>query len=195
MGRELTQEIVQRIAARLVSESGEVAPLSIPVVPAAAPVAAPTPPPEAPAETAPVEEEEDDVIVSDDAYVDTPLCTSCNECTKINSQLFEYDGNKQAFIKNASAGAFKDLVTAAEKCPVIVFGCSYAGQLAAYFRLKYPHITIGAVGSSAPVFDNDGIIDYEDNCQFAWNPDQLDFDGDGLGNACDSEPGQPPAWH
>lgn len=34
----------------------------------------------------------------------------------------------------------------------IVFGCSYAGNLAAWFRLKYPHIAnTGSVASSAPI--------------------------------------------
>ncbi|KAL2943434.1 Lysosomal Pro-X carboxypeptidase, partial [Bienertia sinuspersici] len=51
-----------------------------------------------------------------------------------------------------------------ENAPVIVLGCSYSGKinvnliylfnivLAAWFRLKYPHIAIGALASSAPVF-------------------------------------------
>jgi hypothetical protein len=39
----------------------------------------------------------------------------------------------------------------ATNSPVITFGCSYPGNLAAWFRLKYPTITAGAVASSAPV--------------------------------------------
>jgi len=34
---------------------------------------------------------------------------------------------------------------------VVVFGGSYPGNMAAWFRLKYPHVAVGAVGSSAPV--------------------------------------------
>ena len=32
--------------------------------------------------------------------------------------IFAYNGEKQAYIKNAAGGPFRDLVTAAEKCPV-----------------------------------------------------------------------------
>ncbi len=33
--------------------------------------------------------------------------------------------------------------------------------------------------------DNDGISDDADNCKFVYNPDQIDADGDGVGDACD----------
>ncbi len=43
-------------------------------------------------------------------------CTACDECIKINGKIFAYNGEKKAYIKNASAGPYKDLVRAAEKC-------------------------------------------------------------------------------
>jgi pyruvate-ferredoxin/flavodoxin oxidoreductase len=61
---------------------------------------------------------EEETAVSMDPYIDTELCTACNECTNLNKRMFGYNGKKQAFIKDARAGTFKELVQAAEKCPV-----------------------------------------------------------------------------
>ncbi|OGK79751.1 MAG: hypothetical protein A2X52_01760, partial [Candidatus Rokubacteria bacterium GWC2_70_16] len=51
-------------------------------------------------------------------YIDAALCTACNECTNLNKRLFAYNAKKQAYIKDPRAGTFKEIVQAAEKCPV-----------------------------------------------------------------------------
>ena len=39
----------------------------------------------------------------------------------------------------------KQTTPGAEQCPVVAFGGSYGGMLAAWMRLKYPNIIIGRV--------------------------------------------------
>jgi len=46
------------------------------------------------------------------------MCTTCNECIEKNKQMFKYNGDKMAYIADASAGSFRQLVEAAEACPV-----------------------------------------------------------------------------
>jgi ferredoxin len=118
---ELTREIVQRIAAQILAQ-GEGGAMAAPFPAAPARAAAPAAAPEAPAAPEAAEkveeEEEEEAVTFDEPYIDTPLCTTCNECTNLNSQLFAYNANKQAVIKDPSAGTFRELVTAAERCPV-----------------------------------------------------------------------------
>ena len=84
--------------------------------PAPATVVSPEPPaPVESPEEAPEEAEADELSM--EPYIDTLLCTSCDDCLKLNKQMFAYDDNKQAYIKDVRAGTFKQLVMAAEACP------------------------------------------------------------------------------
>jgi hypothetical protein len=56
----------------------------------------------------------------DEPRIDTTRCSSCNECILINDRMFQYDGNKQAFIADLSAGTYAEMVLAAERCQVAV---------------------------------------------------------------------------
>ena len=57
---------------------------------------------------------------ADDPWIETPRCSTCNECTGINDRMFAYNDNKQAYIKDPHAGTFRELVEAAEACQVAV---------------------------------------------------------------------------
>ncbi|MCI0506993.1 MAG: 2-oxoacid:acceptor oxidoreductase family protein [Gammaproteobacteria bacterium] len=49
-------------------------------------------------------------------WIDSEECTACGECIKINPNMFAYDDNKHAYIKDPNAGSYQDLVKAAERC-------------------------------------------------------------------------------
>ncbi len=87
------------------------APPSTSAASAGASAEAPASEPEAPAKPEP-----SDRGLRMEAYIETARCTSCDECTNLNPHMFAYDENKQAYIKDASAGTFKELVQAAERC-------------------------------------------------------------------------------
>ncbi|HSA89205.1 MAG TPA: ferredoxin, partial [Burkholderiales bacterium] len=56
----------------------------------------------------------------DDPYIETPKCSTCEECVKINDRMFKYDANKQAYIADPDAGTYRELVEAAESCQVAI---------------------------------------------------------------------------
>ena len=58
--------------------------------------------------------------VADDPWIETPRCSTCNECTGINDRMFAYNDNKQAYIVDPDAGTFRELVDAAEACQVAI---------------------------------------------------------------------------
>ena len=74
------------------------------------------PAPEAEAQ-AEVEEEDEDELSFDEPWLDTAMCTTCDDCMGINKMMFAYNDDKQAIIKDPRAGTFAHLVAAAEICP------------------------------------------------------------------------------
>ncbi len=56
----------------------------------------------------------------DEPYIETPRCTTCDECTELNNRMFVYDENKQAYIADLAAGTYRELVEAAEACQVCI---------------------------------------------------------------------------
>ena len=73
-----------------------------------------------PAQAEAEQEDEPPVAPSDEPYIETPRCTTCDECTQINNRMFAYDDNKQAFVADPDAGTFRQLVEAAESCQVAI---------------------------------------------------------------------------
>ena len=53
-------------------------------------------------------------------WIETDECTSCDECIKINKNIFAYNTDKKVFIQNPDGGSYQDLVKAAEKCTASV---------------------------------------------------------------------------
>ncbi len=114
--RRLAEALLATDISSLAAESASAPPRARAAVPRPAPAApaetadTPAPPPEpVAAEPEPTEPEE--------PWIDTLLCTSCNDCLDIHPTLFVYNANKQAVIGDVGAGTFEQLVRAAEKCP------------------------------------------------------------------------------
>ncbi|MBT3219384.1 MAG: ferredoxin [Proteobacteria bacterium] len=110
MGRLTAVLLEQDLGALVAGPSTRAAPAATPAAPADAAA-------EAEPDAAPEPEAEEDDMAFDEPYIDSMLCTSCNDCLNLNSLLFVYDDNKQAVIGDVSAGTFEELVRAAEACP------------------------------------------------------------------------------
>lgn len=115
-------EFAQSIAAQLMEMAqngslfGGAAPLAKAIAaPATAAPAAAAPASAAPAPAVAVAEAPA-AAAGGEAWIESAMCTSCDECIRINNRIFAYNENKQAYVKNPKGGPFRDLVKAAEKC-------------------------------------------------------------------------------
>jgi hypothetical protein len=77
-----------------------------------------------------------------------------------------------------------------QNCPAGSLDCmSFMSNNATYYGRDLNRD--GGLGTVLQIFgdtDGDGVFDTEDNCKSAANTDQLDTDGDGLGDVCDPSP-------
>ncbi|KAJ9129354.1 hypothetical protein P3X46_033858 [Hevea brasiliensis] len=78
-----------------------------------------------------------------------------------NGSTRGYFNSAQAIADYAEIIIHVKKILHAENSPVIVIGGSYGGMLASWFRLKYPHIALGALASSAPVLYFDDITPHD----------------------------------
>ncbi|XAR60058.1 Lysosomal Pro-Xaa carboxypeptidase, partial [Bertholletia excelsa] len=74
-----------------------------------------------------------------------------------NQSLRGYFNSAQAIADYAEVLLYLKEKFSAQTSPIIVIGGSYGGMLASWFRLKYPHIALGALASSAPILYFDDI--------------------------------------
>ena len=125
--QQVRQEVVGKIAAGLLELAGgssaELETLSAadlgtagaPAVEVALPPAGAAPPATAEAAAPAAKAASGDGYMA--PWIDTELCTSCDDCVKLNPSLFVYDKEKKAKIKDPEGGPYRDLVKAAEGCP------------------------------------------------------------------------------
>lgn len=77
-----------------------------------------------------------------------------------NSTTLGYLTAEQAMVDFAVLlESLKQSIEGFDQVPIIAFGGSYGGMLAAWMRMKYPHIIHGALASSAPIWQFPNITD------------------------------------
>ncbi|KAK8582235.1 hypothetical protein V6N13_145217 [Hibiscus sabdariffa] len=74
-----------------------------------------------------------------------------------NASIRGYFTSAQAIADYAAIILHIKKTLSAKNSPVVVTGGSYGGTLAAWFRLKYPHVALGALASSAPILYFDDL--------------------------------------
>ncbi|KAH6774724.1 hypothetical protein C2S51_013128 [Perilla frutescens var. frutescens] len=86
-----------------------------------------------------------------------PFGRSMEEAMK-NETIRGYFNSAQALADYAQILLHVKHKFSAHSSPIIVVGGSYGGMLASWFRLKYPHVALGALAISAPILYFDNIV-------------------------------------
>ncbi|KAH9700243.1 prolylcarboxypeptidase-like protein [Citrus sinensis] len=103
------------------------------------------------------EEPLDGVFPSSHRYCGKSIPFGSREEALKNASTLGYFNSAQAITDYAEILLYIKQKYNASHSPVIVIGGSYAGMLAPWFRLKYPHVALGALASSAPILYFDDI--------------------------------------
>jgi ferredoxin len=115
---EAAGEAMQRLTDVLLGMDVSAAMPAVFQAPANAPTSEPIEAATSAEQTVPDTAEEDAEALSfDEPWIDTPLCTSCNDCLKVNTRVFLYNEEKQAYLGDLSLVSYAELVEAAELCP------------------------------------------------------------------------------
>ena len=103
--QRIRNEFAHELASKLMGMAGAGGSVTVDAVPV---VASAAPAPAVAAIAAPA--------AGNGAWIESAMCTSCDECTGINPRIFAYDEHRHAYVKDPKGGPYKDLVKAAEKC-------------------------------------------------------------------------------
>lgn len=116
--QQIQEQVVKKIAGGLLKLAGGSADALTDLVTLDTPDIVAEPKPESEPDNSAATAEAADIKTTTDMapWLDTEECTACDECTNLNSSIFAYNDEKKAYIKDPSAGPYKDLVKAAEKC-------------------------------------------------------------------------------
>lgn len=111
----IRQEVVQKIASGLMGlvSGSQALDLNAMLDTEVAPAPAEAPPLAAVEAPAPATEAAGEYMAP---WIETEECTACDECIMINPQIFQYNDDKKAVIRNPDGGPYRDLVKSAEKC-------------------------------------------------------------------------------
>jgi len=69
---------------------------------------------------APPEKKSDAQSAHEAVWIETPDCTTCDECVDIAPAMFKYDDDKKAIVIDPTAGTFEQIVRSAEKCTAVI---------------------------------------------------------------------------